>query len=308
MALAPIVLFTYNRPWHLMQTVSALLKNSLASESEIFIFSDGPKNENDVPKVAEVRKYIKTIKGFKKIEIIERDKNWGLANNIIDGITKVVNQYGKVIVLEDDLVTSPYFLKFMNDGLNIYEEEEKVISVHGYVYPIKGLPEIFFLRGADCWGWATWKRGWDLFEKDGKKLLDELEKRKLTKLFDFNGAYPYTKMLKDQVEGKVDSWAIRWYASAFIHEKLTLYPGISLVKHIGDLGTHIKGNSRWLDVEVSEKPIFVKRIPPIEDPEVRKKIEDFLFMIKRKRKFSDLLKQPEKLIKRFLSRFTELWK
>ena len=100
----------------------------------------------------------------------------------------MVNQYGKVVVLEDDLVTSPYFLKFMNDGLNIYEEEEKVISVHGYVYPIKGLPEIFFLRGADCWGWATWKRGWDLFEKDGKKLLDELEKRKLTKLFDFNGA------------------------------------------------------------------------------------------------------------------------
>ncbi|MFZ8801730.1 MAG: glycosyltransferase [Candidatus Calescibacterium sp.] len=308
MALAPIVLFTYNRPWHLMQTVSALLKNFLASESEIFIFSDGPKDENDEAKVAEVRKYIKTIKGFKRIEIIERDKNWGLANNIIDGITKVVNQYGKVVVLEDDLVTSPYFLKFMNDGLNMYEEEEKVISVHGYVYPIKGLPEIFFLRGADCWGWATWKRGWDLFEKDGKKLLDELEKRKLTKLFDFNGAYPYTKMLKDQVEGKVDSWAIRWYASAFIHEKLTLYPGISLVKHIGDLGIHIKGNSWWLDFELSEKPIFVKRIPPIEDPEVRKKIEDFFFRIKRKRKISDLLKQPEKLIKRFLSRFIELWK
>jgi hypothetical protein len=290
-----------------MQTVSALLKNFLASESEIFIFSDGPKDENDEAKVAEVRKYIKTIKGFKRIEIIERDKNWGLANNIIDGITKVVNQYGKVVVLEDDLVTSPYFLKFMNDGLNIYEEEEKVISVHGYVYPIKGLPEIFFLRGADCWGWATWKRGWDLFEKDGKKLLDELEKRKLTKLFDFNGAYPYTKMLKDQVEGKVDSWAIRWYASAFIHEKLTLYPGISLVKHIGDLGTHVKDSSLF-DVELSEKPIFVKRIPPIEDPEVRKKIEDFFFRIKRKRKISDLLKQPEKLIKRFLSRFIELWK
>jgi hypothetical protein len=308
MALAPIVLFTYNRPWHLMQTVSALLKNSLVSESEIFIFSDGPKNEDDESKVAEVRKYIKTIKGFKRVEIIERDKNWGLANNIIDGITKVVNQYGKVVVLEDDLITSPYFLKFMNDGLNIYEEEEKVISVHGYVYPIKGLPEIFFLRGADCWGWATWKRGWDLFEKDGKKLLDELEKRKLTKLFDFKGAYPYTKMLKEQVEGKVDSWAIRWYASAFIHEKLTLYPGISFVKHIGDLGTHVKGNVWRLDVKLLEKPIFVKRIPPIEDPEVRKKIEDFLFRIKRKRKMSDLSKLPGKLIKRFLSRFIELWK
>jgi hypothetical protein len=302
MNLAPIVLFTYKRLWHTKQTVEALQKNMYAEQSHLFIFSDGPKTEKDEPKVKEVREYLKTIKCFKNIEIIERDKNWGLANNIIDGITKVVNQYGRVIVLEDDLVTSPYFLKFMNDGLNIYEEEEKVISVHGYVYPIKGLPEIFFLRGADCWGWATWKRGWDLFEKDGKKLLDELEKRKLTKLFDFNGAYPYTKMLKDQVEGKVDSWAIRWYASAFIHEKLTLYPGISLVKHIGDLGTHIKGNSWWLDVELSEKPIFVKRIPPIEDPQVRKKFENFFFRMKMKSMIY-FAKHPMKLINKILFRF-----
>jgi len=302
MNLAPIVLFTYNRPWHTKQTVEALQKNIYAEQSHLFIFSDGPKTEKDEPKVKEVREYLKTIKCFKNIEIIERDKNWGLANNIIDGVTKVVNQYGRVIVLEDDLVTSPYFLKFMNDGLNMYEEEEKVISVHGYVYPIKGLPEIFFLRGADCLGWATWKRGWDLFEKDGKKLLDELEKRKLTKPFDFNGAYPYTKMLKDQVEGKVDSWAIRWYASAFIQEKLTLYPGISLVKHIGDLGTHIKGNSWWLDVELSEKPIFVKRIPPIEDPQVRKKFENFFFRMKMKSMIY-FAKHPMKLINKILFRF-----
>jgi hypothetical protein len=301
MNLAPIVLFTYNRLWHTKQTVEALQKNIYAEQSHLFIFSDGPKTEKDEPKVKEVREYLRTIKCFKNIEIIERDKNWGLANNIIDGITKVVNQYGRVIVLEDDLVTSPYFLKFMNDGLNIYEEEEKVISVHGYVYPIKGLPEIFFLRGADCWGWATWKRGWDLFEKDGKKLLDELEKRKLTKLFDFNGAYPYTKMLKNQVEGKVDSWAIRWYASAFIHEKLTLYPGISLVKHIGDLGTHVKDSSLF-DVELSEKPIFVKRIPPIEDPQVRKKFENFFFRMKMKRMIY-FAKHPMKLINKILFRF-----
>lgn len=302
MNLAPIVLFTYKRLWHTKQTIEALQKNIYAEQSHLFIFSDGPKTEKDEPKVKEVREYLKTIKCFKNIEIIERDKNWGLANNIIDGITKVVNQYGKVIVLEDDLVTSPYFLKFMNDGLNMYEEEEKVISVHGYVYPIKGLPEIFFLRGADCWGWATWKRGWDLFEKDGKKLLDELEKRKLTKLFDFNGAYPYTKMLKDQVEGKVDSWAIRWYASAFIHEKLTLYPGMSLVKHIGDLGIHIKGNSWWLDFELSEKPIFVKRIPPIEDPQVRKKFENFFFRMKMKSMIY-FAKHPMKLINKILFPF-----
>ena len=302
MNLAPIVLFTYNRPWHTKQTVEALQKNIYAEQSHLFIFSDGPKTEKDEPKVKEVREYLKTIKCFKNIEIIERDKNWGLANNIIDGVTKVVNQYGRVIVLEDDLVTSPYFLKFMNDCLNMYEEEEKVISVHGYVYPIKGLPEIFFLRGADCWGWATWKRGWDLFEKDGKKLLDELEKRKLTKLFDFNGAYPYTKMLKGQVEGKVDSWAIRWYASAFIHEKLTLYPGISLVKHIGDLGTHIKGNTWWLDVELSEKPILIKKIPPLEDPQIRKKFENFFFRMKMKSMIY-FARHPMKLMNKILFRF-----
>jgi hypothetical protein len=285
-----------------MQTISALQKNELSNKSNLFIFSDGWKTEEDKQKVVNVREYLKTIKGFKKLEIIERDKNWGLTSNIINGVTRIVNEYGKVIVLEDDLVISPYFLKFINDGLNIYEEEEKVISVHGYVYPIKGLPEIFFLRGADCLGWATWKRGWDLFEKDGKKLLDELEKRKLTKLFDFNGAYPYTKMLKDQVEGKVDSWAIRWYASAFIHEKLTLYPGISLVKHIGDLGTHIKGNSWWLDVELSEKPIFIKKIPPIEDPQIRKKFENFLFRMKMKSMIY-FAKYPMKLINKTLFRF-----
>ena len=104
MILAPIVLFTYNRPWHTRQTIEALQKNHLASESVIFIFSDGPKTKEDEPKVEEVRKFLKTIQGFKQIEIIEREKNWGLAKNIIDGVTKVVNEYGKVIVLEDDII------------------------------------------------------------------------------------------------------------------------------------------------------------------------------------------------------------
>ncbi len=112
---APIVLFTYNRPWHTRQTVEALKKNEFSQESELFIFSDGWKSDEDKPKVLEVRKYLKSIDGFKKINIIERDRNWGLANNIIDGVTKIVNEYGKVIVLEDDLITSPYFLKFMNN-------------------------------------------------------------------------------------------------------------------------------------------------------------------------------------------------
>jgi hypothetical protein len=139
--------------------------------------------------------------------VIERNRNWGLAESIIDGVTRVVNEFGRVIVVEDDLVTSIYFLQYMNEVLNLYEKEEKVASIHGYVYPIDGLPETFFLRGADCWGWATWKDKWALFEPDGTKLLDELKKRKLTKRFDFNGSYPFSLMLANQVSGKNDSWA-----------------------------------------------------------------------------------------------------
>jgi len=281
---APIVLFTYNRPWHTKQTVEALQNNLYAEESNLFIFSDGPKTDKDELKVKEVRDYLKSIKGFKKIEITERDKNWGLANNIIDGVTKIVNEYGKIIVLEDDLVTSPFFLKFMNEALEMYEDEDKVVSIHGYVYPIRDLPEVFFIKGADCWGWATWKRGWGLFEKDGKKLLHGLEEKKLTKLFDFNGTYEYTQMLKDQIRGKNNSWAIRWYASAFLSEKLTLYPGVSLVKNIGTdaSGTHV-GETKAFEVELAQRPILVKRIPPTVDLKAYAKFERYFRTIRRKR-------------------------
>jgi len=241
--LSPIILFVYNRPWHTRQTVEALKQNELASESELFVYSDGPKNAQAEPLVKEVREYLKTVDGFKKVTIIEREKNYGLAANIIDGVTNIVDEYGRVIVLEDDLVTSPGFLRYMNEGLDMYENEEKVASIHGYIYPLKHpekLPETFFIRGADCWGWATWSRAWKYFEPDGQKLLTELQSRKLMKEFDFGGSYPYTRMLKDQIEGKNNSWAIRWYASAFLRGLFTLYPRYSLVKNIGmdGSGTH----------------------------------------------------------------------
>ena len=275
--LAPIVLFTYNRPWHTMQTVEALKKNELAQESELFIFSDGWKNEDDKPKVLEVRDYLKTIDGFKNVTIIEKDKNWGLAANIIDGVTKIVNDYGRIIVLEDDLVTSPYFLRFMNEALEMYKYEEKVASIHGYIYPIKDLPDTFFIKGADCWGWATWKEKWVIFEPDGKKLLEEVKRKNLAKEADFNGTYGYTKMLKDQIKGKNNSWAIRWYFSAFLRDMLTLYPGKSYVKNIGfDFNaTHTKNKTNIFDVELNQ--LFkLEKVEVIENLEARKKIEEFL--------------------------------
>ena len=223
MNLAPIVLFVYNRPWHTKQTVKALQNNDLANKSKLYIFSDAAKNDAEVENVEKVREYIKTIDGFKHITIVEREKNCGLANSIISGVTEIVNSYGKIIVLEDDLVTSKYFLSFMNGALEFYKDESKVISIHGYIYPIKSdLPETFFIKGADCWGWATWKRGWDIFEADGKKLLDELKDKNLEKKFDINGSYAYTRMLSGQVARRNNSWAIRWYASAFLKDKLTL--------------------------------------------------------------------------------------
>lgn len=303
---AAIALFVYNRPWHTKQAIEALQKNKLAKESDLIIFSDGPKGEGRESVVAnqisavggqktdhrqpitdyriqEVREYIRTITGFKSLRIVERERNLGLANSIISGVTEVVNKYGKIIVLEDDLVTSPYFLQYMNDALNLYENEEKVISIHGYVYPIEGLPETFFLKGADCWGWATWKRGWDLFEADGKKLLTQLKEKKLLKRFDFDEAYPYTKMLKDQIEGKNDSWAIRWYASALIHDKLTLYPGKSLVKNIGtdSSGTHGDNLKNFT-------PLMTNKLPQLLHAFLEEDIcsyKKFVFFLKTTRRF-----------------------
>lgn len=260
--LAPIVLFTYNRRWHTEQTINALLKNNLSSESHIFIYSDAAKNNDALASVNEVREYLKTITGFKKVSIIKRERNWGLANSIIDGVTNIVNEYGRIIVLEDDLVTSPYFLTYMNEALDLYANDDHVISVHGYVYPIEDiLPETFFLPGADCWGWATWKRGWGFFKSDGQYLLDELERRKLLRDFDFNGSYPYSKMLKSQIKGTNDSWAVRWYASAFLAEKLTLYPGRSLIHNIGNdnSGTHCGGTNSF-DANLTETQINLGNI------------------------------------------------
>lgn len=244
-ALSPIILFVYNRPWHTQKTIEALQENILATESELFIYSDGAKSDDQKESVNAVREYIKEIQGFKKVTIIERHINFGLANSIIDGVTKIVNEFGKVIVLEDDLVTSPYFLSYMNNSLSLYENDESVASIHGYIYPIDNLPDTFFIKGADCWGWATWKRAWDVFEPNGTVLLKKLMSRGLKYEADFNGSYHYTKMLEEQIIGKNNSWAIRWYMSAFLENMLTLYPGKSYVENIGNdgSGTHCSQSS-----------------------------------------------------------------
>jgi SAM-dependent methyltransferase len=275
--LAPVVLFVYNRPWHAQQTIEALQRNELSQDTNLFIFSDGPKYKKAEESVRKTREYIKTIKGFKSVSIILREENFGLAKSIITGVTEIVNKYGRIIVMEDDLLSSPFFLSFMNDALRFYNDEEKVISIQGYIYPLKGrLPEAFFIKGADCLGWATWKRGWDIFERDGKKLLEQITACRLSAEFNFNGTYGYTRMLKDQINGKNDSWAIRWYASAFLCDKLILYPGKSLIRHIGNDGSGTNfDKSDILDVDIINTSVKIKDIPIVENSAMRKKIEQY---------------------------------
>ncbi len=275
---APIALFVYNRPWHTARTVEALSRNNLAEESDLIIFSDGVKNEKTKSQIDEVRAYIRGIKGFKSVKIFESEKNKGLAQSIIDGVSLVLTEYEEIIVLEDDLVTSVHFLDFMNQALTLYEREEKVISIHGYVYPVKeSLPDTFFLRGSDCWGWATWKRGWALFQSDGTKLLNGLKQQRLLNEFDFENSYSYSKMLSDQIAGKNDSWAVRWYASSFLENRLTLYPGISFVRNIGhdSSGTH-SGSVRDFDVSLNTEPVKLLKLPLWEDSLARKVIANYL--------------------------------
>ena len=274
---APILLFVYNRLIYTRITVESLKKNEFASESELFIYSDAAKTEKDKKLVAEVRDYIGIVNGFRKVTIIEGDQNKGLALSITSGVTEILNKYDRAIILEDDLELSPYFLKYMNEALTLYENENEVISIHGYVYPVKKkLPETFFLKGADCWGWATWKRGWELYEDDAHTLFSEITSKNLKDEFDFNRSYPYTKMLKKQIKGEINSWAIKWYASAFINNKVTLYPGRSLVRNIGttESSTHFEVTKVY-EVDLSEDPVEVRKIEIKESTQAKKMFEEY---------------------------------
>lgn len=269
MTFAPVIIFTYNRLHHLTRTVESLAENTLAADTEVIFYSDGPK-AGEEERVGEVRKYLQGVKGFKSIRIIEREKNFGLGKSIIQGVSEMLTLYERVIVLEDDLVTSPYFLKFMNDALEIYSQDEEVISVAGYNYPIEVKNQTYFLNNADCLGWGTWSRAWKYFNPDALALKNDIDRLGLKKRFNIDNSYPYYKLLNKVVEGKNSSWAVRWYACALLNNKYSLYPGKSLVLHIGnDEGTNMKASS-FLLTELWNQPVEVKRMPVKEDPQARK--------------------------------------
>jgi hypothetical protein len=254
---APIALFVYNRPQHTERTLKFLKQNELAAESRLFIFSDGPKTDDDMDRVMLVRDLLKTVDGFKSVEIIERKENMGLANSVIAGVSRLVKDYKQVIVFEDDLITSPYTLTYFNDGLNRYRNEERLMHIGAYMYPLKDniLPESFLYRAATSWGWATWERAWQHFEPNIDTLISQFDAKKKSD-FSIEHTMNFWKQMLDFKNGKNNSWAIRWYASIFLKNGLTLNPAHSLVNNIGHDGTGVhSGINDIYNVIIHPRPI-----------------------------------------------------
>jgi len=241
-----LIIFTYNRLNELKMNIEYLLKNKGSEKLDVIFFSDAPKKEADVPKVNEVRKYLKSVKGFNSIEIIEREKNYGLSKNIVEGVTEIINVYNRVIVLEDDLITSSNFLCYMKEALDFYDDKEKIFSVSGYSMPLKALKrynyDTYLSYRPSSWGWATWKDRWNTVDWEIKDFDEFIKDKKLQKDFNKGGA-DLTRMLKHYFLGKNNSWAIRWSYNMWKQNKFSVYPKVSKIQNIGfgEDATHCKG-------------------------------------------------------------------
>ncbi|WP_243348784.1 glycosyltransferase family 2 protein [Parabacteroides sp. FAFU027] len=290
--ISPVCLFVYNRLEETKQTVEALLKNNLASESELFIFSDGPKSELASLKVNEVRHYVRQISGFKSVTIFESEVNKGLAMSIIDGVSKIVVQYGKVIVLEDDLKTTPDFLDFMNQALAFYEAYPRVQTINGFSLALKEKSsDVYFQRRPFPWGWATWKEYWnvDLFNK--KELFDIINRDKsLLKSFKRECGADISKMLLESLGNKNDSWYVRWSFNHFLSDNYSVYPTYSLVQNIGynETGTHCSGVNPYLSVQKEDIKSIYSFIPFVNPSQNRTR--EFIFYFSKRHKIQIRIK------------------
>lgn len=244
--MAPIVLFVYNRPWHTQQTVEALQRCELVAESDLYIFADGPKTdatEEQKAKISEVRKYIHTIDGFHSVTIEESETNKGLANSVISGVTKVIEKYSKAIVVEDDIVAHPFFLRFMNEALDTYQINQRIFAISAtmerFAIPSNYKKDIFLTHRFGSWGWATWADRWNTIDWDinNYSIIKEPTKQQI-KHFCRGGADLWP-MLQAQHRGDIDSWAIRMGYNMSLQNKLCLRPVKSLVYNIGMDGSGI---------------------------------------------------------------------
>ena len=295
MKTSPIVLFVYNRPNLTRHVLLALRKNKLFRSSKLFIFSDGPKDDDSEKSVKKVRNVLSNYNNLKNIYISLNKDNKGLSTSIITGVSNILSDFKSVIVLEDDLITSTYFLKYMNTGLSLYENETDVASIHSYFYPVNSinqLPNYFFLKGADCWGWATWRDRWDLFENNPNELLNKINSMNLSNEFSLEKRAGFYNMLRDTSKGKIDSWAIRWHASMYLQNKLTLYPKVSFIHNIGNdgSGTH-KAKTDSFKTKINLNFDGIKNVQLTENLIAREELANFMLKIR------------EPLYKRLLNKF-----
>lgn len=262
MSLAPIALFVYNRPFHTQRLIESLLQNPLASESELYIYSDAPKRPEAGPQVREVRDLIKSISGFKSVYIVEREHNFGLARSVIDGVSSILSRHGRIIVLEDDLIVAPGFLGYMNDALEKYADDSRIWQVSGYFFPvlIDAQEDAIFLPLTTSWGWGTWLRAWKWFDIDAMAYNELKAMPSKRKAFDLQGAYPYFSMLERQLRGEIDSWAVRWWLTVFIQHGLVVYPCQSLVENAGFDGSGVHCGHQVIDGGISQAQ-FSLRLP-----------------------------------------------
>ncbi len=263
--LVPIAIFVYSRPEHTRNMIESLAKNNLAKESNVYIFSDNAKQEKNVNDVKKVREYIDEIPAmnyFKTVTITKAEKNKGLAKSVIEGVTELINKYGKVIVIEDDLILSKYYLEYMNEALEFYEKDNRIWSISGYNSQIeipKNYRKDIYLGYRGCsWGWATWKDRWntvDWYVKDYKKFKHNIHRRRK-----FNKGGPdMAQMLDAQMNNLIDSWAIRWCYEQSKQNKFTIYPVKSLVINQG-----LDGSGTHSGVTKNFDTLLTNKIPKLE--------------------------------------------
>ncbi len=274
--LAPVILFAYSRPAHTLQTLTALAQNEGADQTELFIFCDGAKpnaNETTLQRITEVRQLIRSKQWCKEIHIIESTTNRGLAASIVAGLTQIINQYGRAIILEDDIITHKGFLQYMNTALDMYANDPQVFGIAGYAFPVpQHLPDTFFLPIVSSWGWATWKRAWDYFKNDAIYFDNYLKNNQLQKKFNF-GHHGNYEILQGKIQGKIDSWAVCWYASMFMEQGLYLFPRQSLVSNIGfdSTGTNCDEDPFYATHSKTDF-VQVNRQPPVLDSKIVKQV------------------------------------
>ena len=260
---APIALFIYKRPEHLRRTIASLQACPGYAESPLYVFADGPRTKAENSAVQATRQVARDLLGSRAI-IIERDENRGLANSIIAGTTQLCERHGRAVVVEDDLRLEPQFLQFLNEGLERYEDEPRVMQVAGHMFEVPSLAdrqEALFLPLTTSWGWATWQRAWAKFDPSANGWQERLVGAEAER-FDLSGTCDYSGMLKRQMTKGIDSWAIRWYYSVFVLDGLVLYPPRTLVQHEGldRSGTHgrlVRRSSR--EAPAGDVPIAMPR-------------------------------------------------